>query len=621
MIVAPTRCSPTGMAGKLMASMALVVLIGTAALAVAEVTNCGCPQTCTSEALNAVMAVGTGAPSSCRDRINYLMLFQSNDEISACTRVASICGISCDPRACPDSTMKVPLAATSYCSCATCTQGVWDAMTIDYTCGARITWLIEHEGYSDVDACTLVAESQFPAQCGKCNPKTCPKDGVPPPVVPPVVTNSPHVVSMSPPAPSPAKHVCGCSSCTEELLAATADGYSCRARIDYLLTHRPDLYPTEADACRLVVGVEFARQCSAVQCDPNQCNNGAPIVTPPSESPVTLPTDTTEPLYCFPPTLSRKMFTSVWSGNYTLEVKEGDVCGPRENRFSRSTVSHNQSSGELKLEFRYNEAVGSWDAAEVRLLLPPDKMPFSYGKYSFSIKRVQVLDLPLGSNINSTVLPPGIVLGLFTWDPTDDYSMRENFSHEVDIEISRWGTKSNADAQFLVQPPGSPQQLRFFSGATGSTYQQGGNTYEFMWAPGSIQWSTTAGGGRNHTYSVSDALAVGAPDYVQCLPAKVEVRMNLWHIHGSSQQPDELSKNQVVQVIIDNFTYTPSGLTGLAVGGTCTKSCQCQPNLSCDDNRCAAKTRCRGAPASLPAPSPELGGQGNLRKLRSEASS
>lgn len=43
----------------------------------------------------------------------------------------------------------------------------------------------------------------------------------------------------------------------------------------------------------------------------------------------------------------------------------------------------------------------------------------------------------------------------------------------------------------------------------------------------------------------------------------------------------------MVEVIIDDFQFTPSGLTGLAQGGICTKDCQCQ-SRECNENKCTA---------------------------------
>ena len=227
--------------------------------------------------------------------------------------------------------------------------------------------------------------------------------------------------------------------------------------------------------------------------------------------------------------------------------------------------------------------------SEVRVLLPSANQPyFDYGTFEFSVRSVRVLN---AANNNATLsenqLPISLVLGLFTWDATEDYATHENWNHEVDIEISKWDNPNNAhDAQFLVQPPGSPQLYRFATGAGGlpPPPQPAPHRYRFTWNPGQIDWSTDAGGGHTHSYTTQDAVQAGQSDYVQCLPAQVEVRLNLWNMHGINT-PTGMTTNQVVEVVLDDFVYTPSGSTVIASGGYCSKNCQC--STSCVANRCA----------------------------------
>ena len=128
-------------------------------------------------------------------------------------------------------------------------------------------------------------------------------------------------------------------------------------------------------------------------------------------------------------------------------MKEIDsLCGPSDNRFTTNTVSL-VDKRHIKLQFKKVGPV--WEASEVRVRLPEDQMPFLYGQYSFSVKSVEVIDSITGSVLDD-VLPPSLVLGLFSWDDTESFAKKENFMHEVDIEISRWNDPNNADLQFLV---------------------------------------------------------------------------------------------------------------------------------------------------------------------------
>jgi len=317
------------------------------------------------------------------------------------------------------------------------------------------------------------------------------------------------------------------------------------------------------------------------QSNPSPAYNSTPTPTPSPDvldnvfSPLS-----TEDLYCFPSYRNRKRYTKMWS-NYTVEVKasSGDaLCGPGDNRFSTEAVSVAWNT----LTMRYMKVGDNWEASEVRVLLPQDKN-FTYGTYRFSVKSVSVVNTT-DSTVVSSTLPDNLVLGLFTWNDEDQYAIHENWNHEVDIEISRWSKPNDADVQFLVQPVDAPSRYRFYSGVP-TSLDPGGHTYEFKWNPGKIVWSTTAGGGLNHTYETKTSIVNGVEDYIQCLPIKqLEVRINLWNSQGAVAPSGFLDAALQVQVQIDNFSFTPSGLTFVPSGGYCSKDCMCEQrcrNTSC----------------------------------------
>lgn len=234
---------------------------------------------------------------------------------------------------------------------------------------------------------------------------------------------------------------CGCGECTAEVLDAMAGEHTCGDRISFLMeAHKFQ----EKDACTRVAGLEFATDCGA--CNPQKCD-GKGKVAPLLDDGFTEKTlFARSPLYCFPPFKERTRFRNVW-GRYTVEVKESDsTCGPSDNKFTTNTVSL-VDKRHIKLQFK---KVGSqWEASEVRVRLPEREMPFSYGSFSFSLKTIEVINSITGK-VLANVLPPSLVLGLFTWDDTESYAAKENMNHEVDIEISRWNDPDNADLQFLV---------------------------------------------------------------------------------------------------------------------------------------------------------------------------
>jgi hypothetical protein len=156
--------------------------------------------------------------------------------------------------------------------------------------------------------------------------------------------------------------------------------------------------------------------------------------------------------------------------------------------------------------------------------------------------------------------------------------------------------RSNSDLQYLVQPPGFPQMHRLFTGDAEATdaqgkYKQGGQVYSFLWNPGQIDWSSTAGDAGNNQFSLKSEEAVyrNVPDYIQCMPDRggnTEVRINLWNFLGAVP-PAGLSSAARVEVVIDNFTFEPSSEAYVPDGGICTKHCHCQVGVSqCVHNIC-----------------------------------
>jgi hypothetical protein len=255
----------------------------------------------------------------------------------------------------------------------------------------------------------------------------------------------------------------------------------------------------------------------------------------------------------------------------------GWVCGPGNTKFSSSTVSAQDN----KLKLEYKQVNGVWMGSEVRVVLPDDKMPYLYGTYKFDIESVTVKN-GAGETI-SNMLDPDLVLGLFTWDSTESYETHENWNHEVDIEISRWGNATNTDAQFLIQPWVKGDHYHRFS--TGG--EQGGHSYEFTWSPNSMEWYTDTNGGVSHTYTTKQANEANLPDYIQCLPADVEVRINLWNNMGTVA-PQEMDDDHVAEVIISEFTYTPGAVQAVPIDGDCSKTCQCEESLTCIESKCTA---------------------------------
>ena len=69
----------------------------------------------------------------------------------------------------------LPPDEKSYCGCNLCTQYIWDTLATDdsgsFSCGGRITWLRNSQGYSEDASCEKVS-NEFPELC-VCDPTTC----------------------------------------------------------------------------------------------------------------------------------------------------------------------------------------------------------------------------------------------------------------------------------------------------------------------------------------------------------------------------------------------------------------------------------------------------------------
>lgn len=74
-------------------------------------------------------------------------------------------------------------------------------------------------------------------------------------------------VVPSPVAPPKVKGVIDCGlpkTCTWEVLDANANGFSCKSRMNWLMTN---MKKTELEACHQISGIEYATSCGG--CDPN----------------------------------------------------------------------------------------------------------------------------------------------------------------------------------------------------------------------------------------------------------------------------------------------------------------------------------------------------------------
>jgi len=148
------------------------------------------------------------------------------------------------------------------CGCESCTQNVLDMFAGEFTCGSRMAYL-RNKGNSDRQACIQIADNEFPAECGACNPIQCNPD-------------------------DEEDYSCGCVSCTQNILDTSAGEFTCGNRMAYLR----DKGYSDREACTQISDNEFPAECGA--CNPIQCNRNpesSPVAAttsppvPPSNSP------------------------------------------------------------------------------------------------------------------------------------------------------------------------------------------------------------------------------------------------------------------------------------------------------------------------------------------------
>mmetsp|Transcript_14685 Transcript_14685/g.28099 ORF Transcript_14685/g.28099 Transcript_14685/m.28099 type:complete len:357 (-) Transcript_14685:117-1187(-) len=300
--------------------------------------------------------------------------------------------------------------------------------------------------------------------------------------------------------------------------------------------------------------------------------------------------------YCFPDKKDRISFE--WNNGYRVEVKEdADPCGPWYNYFRRENVVSDGTS--IKLVMKQTDVDGGptkeWSGAEVRVLRPEGAGPYTYGKFEWEIGSVRVVDADDG-RVVSERLPANVVLGLFTWDPNDDWTTDENWNHEVAVDVRQFSDPNAPDVRFKVLPNGTAEEdARFYSGPDASTgsYAQSNQVHAITWNPGHLRWESTAGGGQTKTYSSDYVIGQGWTDNVQCLPSTTEVRMNLFIDRSVEARPMNLSEESIVEVTIEKFSYEESGLHYIPDGSRCSKDCQCEV-------KCGVTGRCKQTTKGAP---------------------
>ena len=149
---------------------------------------CFQPNTCTEEVLSR-MARDTSGEYPCGDRMQWLIDARGLSRWDACLQVATVefpstCG-PCNPsgqanrgnsnddpsQPGTDTVIQFEYVTDAYCYQPNqCTDTVLGTKAGEYPCGDRIQWLMDTQKVSLGDACFQVSVTEFPIECGKCDP-------------------------------------------------------------------------------------------------------------------------------------------------------------------------------------------------------------------------------------------------------------------------------------------------------------------------------------------------------------------------------------------------------------------------------------------------------------------
>jgi hypothetical protein len=208
---------------------------------------------------------------------------------------------------------------------------------------------------------------------------------------------------------------------------------------------------------------------------------------------------------------------SITFGGQTWEVKCGDgqKLGPGPNYFS-DAPEHVWLDEKGYLHITIAKTHEGWQCTEVVA-----KQSLGYGEYRWVVSG----DL--------ATLDPRVVLGLFLY---------ENDRQEIDFELSRWGSRTNKNAQFVVQPPSENSSHRF------DTEQATTLTCSLVWKEKEVCGRCWVGEDTTRE-PLADWRYVGrrVPR-----PGRERARANLWLFQG--REPTASTKQEVV---IRSFVFKP----------------------------------------------------------------
>jgi hypothetical protein len=209
---------------------------------------------------------------------------------------------------------------------------------------------------------------------------------------------------------------------------------------------------------------------------------------------------------------------ALWFSGYEWRIRSAP-----SNRGGRSLYDVNNAWIDSKgaLHLRTKNSSGEWTCAEVTLT-----RSLGYGTYSFTVH-------------DTSQLEPAAAFAMFTYD----YAEAGLNNREMGVEISPWGDRSAANAQFVIQPFYVPENTSRFSVPSGVL------THSFRWEPGRVLFRTSRGtDGESKTGTVAEReFTSGVPTH-----GSESVRMTLY-VFRAAKEPIQNDN----EVVIEKFEFLP----------------------------------------------------------------
>lgn len=209
---------------------------------------------------------------------------------------------------------------------------------------------------------------------------------------------------------------------------------------------------------------------------------------------------------------------TLWFSGYEWKIRNAP-----SNRGGRNPYEVNNAwaDSDGALHLRIKKSSGDWTCAEVMLT-----RSLGYGTYSFTVR-------------DTSQLEPAAAFAMFTYD----YAEAGPNNREMDVEISQWGDRTTANAQFIIQPFYVPENTSRFSVPSGVL------THSFRWEPGRVLFRTSRGTARE-----SKTGTVAEHEFTSGVPTHgtESVRMAIY-VFRAAKEPIQNDN----EVIIEKFEFLP----------------------------------------------------------------